>query len=181
MPHVCIYAASSRRLDPEYYAAAESLGTQLGQLGWDLVFGGANIGLMNAAARGFKSVGRRVISVIPHIFDRSGLTFAPSDQVLLTDDLRQRKRIMAEHADAFLTWPGGPGTLDEFYETLTLAQLKLIEKPIVLFNFRGHFAGTLQQLETAVTSGFADPKLLEALSVVDTVDQAVRKFAALAP
>lgn len=173
MPSICVYAASSRNLPEEFYAAADLIGRRLGADGFDLVFGGANIGLMNSVARGFKSAGAKVISVIPHLFDKSRLTFVDSDEVLLTEDLRHRKRIMESRADAFLVLPGGPGTLDEFFETLTLKQLGLVKKPIVILNQNGHFDGTLLQIKTCVDRGFADPSLLTAFVVVGDADAAV--------
>jgi uncharacterized protein (TIGR00730 family) len=178
MPKLCVYAASSRHLPAHYYDIAQALGEAAGRSGWDLVFGGANIGLMNSVALGFQSTGAKILSVIPHLFDKRGLTFSASDEVLLTEDLRHRKRIMEAHADAFLALPGGPGTLDEFYETLTLKQLRLHAKPMVLFNLEGHFDGTVAQIRRMVERGFADADLVDQFVVTDSIAAALAVLAA---
>ncbi|MCA9322672.1 MAG: TIGR00730 family Rossman fold protein [Planctomycetes bacterium] len=162
MPFVCVFASSSRRLDPEYYAAATSFGAGAAHQGWDLVFGGANIGLMDAVARGFESGGARIVSVIPRIFDRAGLTWTRAAEVILTDDLRERKRAMDTRAGAFVALPGGPGTADELFEILTLKQVGLHERPILVLNQNGHWDPLLLQLERMHESGFClqDPREL---------------------
>lgn len=155
MPHLCVFAASSRRLDPQLYERTRDLGESLGRQGWDLVFGGANIGLMEAVAQGFKAAGARIVSVIPRLFDGKGLTWTAADEIILTEDLRDRKRVMDSRAAAFLVLPGGPGTADEFFEILTLKQIGIHDRPIVLVDHEGHWQGLLELLDRMHEGGFA--------------------------
>lgn len=170
MPIVCVYAASSTRLPDEVYATSHAVGRALGRRGWDLIFGGANIGNMNAVARGFRETSRQVISIIPRLFDDRDLTFTDSTEIIITEDLRERKRIMAERAAAFLALPGGIGTMDEFYETLVLKQLEFHTKPMILFNEGGHFDPSIEQIRRIVDGGYASPRLLELFDVAPSVD-----------
>ncbi|MEZ6195282.1 MAG: TIGR00730 family Rossman fold protein [Planctomycetota bacterium] len=177
MPMICVYASSSLLLAPEVYAASERLGTEMARQGWDLIFGGSNVGLMDVVARAMQAGGRRVVSVIPEIFAERNLTYVEADEVVVTPDLRQRKQIMQERADAFCVFPGGPGTLDEFYETLTLVQIRAMEKPILLLNWEDHFAGTLSQIAAIEAGGYSRVPLGELFRVAADEAEARRELA----
>lgn len=153
MPSVCVFAASSRDLEPHLYELTRQLGRDLAAEGWDLVFGGANIGLMNAVARGFKDGGARVVSVIPRIF-AGALTFEDSDEVVVTEDLRQRKDEMDRRSRAFVTIPGGLGTLDETCEILVLKQIGLSDKPLVIWDQGRHFGRFFDLISDLEEGGF---------------------------
>ena len=173
MPLLCVYASSSLVLPEEEYARADRLGRAFATQGWDLIFGGANIGIMNSVARAMRAEGRRVVSVIPEIFNARDLTFHDADEVLVTEDLRERKRVMQERADAFCVFPGGTGTLDEFYETLTLVQLRILVRPIVLLDFEEHFRGTIDQLAAIDAGGYTKVPLLDIVRVARDEAEAV--------
>lgn len=172
MPLLCVYASSSLRLPESDYARAERLGRAFANQGWDLIFGGANIGIMNSVARAMHGEGRRIVSVIPEIFNARKLTFHDADEVLVTADLRERKRVMQERADAFCVFPGGTGTLDEFYETLTLVQLDILVRPIVLLDFEDHFRGTREQLAAIDAGGFTKVPLTDLVTVARDEEEA---------
>ncbi len=155
MPHLAVFASSSQGLPAELLEQIDRLTFALARSGWDLVYGGANVGLMNVTASAFRRAGREVVSVIPSIFDRRGLTFGDSTTVIRTDDLRERKRIMAEQAAAFLALPGGPGTADEFIEILTAKLVGMSEAPLVLYDPGGQWRHLIALLEDMERNGFA--------------------------
>ncbi len=162
MSYLCLFASSSTRLRADHYRDALTFGRGAAAAGWDLVFGGANVGLMDAAARGFRAGGARIVSVIPHHFDAKGLTWTDAEEILLTQDLRERKGAMDSRARAFVALPGGPGTADEWIEVLTLKQIGLHDRPILLLNSGGHWDGLLAQLALMWEEGFCreDPRSL---------------------
>ncbi len=147
MPTICIFAASSDACHDKYKVWAEEIAAKLATDHWDLVFGGSDMGLMAVLARTFKSLNRRVISVIPHEFDNRCLPFPESDEIIKVHGLRLRKQEMATRADAFLALTGGCGTLDEFNEVLTLKHLNLASEPLVLFNPDDYWRPFLDMLE----------------------------------
>ena len=118
---LCVYCASSDRLDPKYYKAATELGERLVAEGWGLVYGGGKTGLMGAVARGTKSAGGRVVGVIPEFMKARELAFDEADELVTVITMRERKLLMETRADAFVTLPGGFGTLEEIMEILTRA------------------------------------------------------------
>lgn len=179
MPTVCVFAASSRKIDPRIGTLTRSLGRSLASAGWDLVFGGANIGLMNDIASGFRDEKARIFSVIPEIF-AGDLTFEDSTEVVVTPDLRQRKDEMDRRADAFLTLPGGLGTLDETCEILVLKQIGLCRKPLILWNHEGHYDPFLKLIAGFEERGFCSSETDTLFQVAGTIDEVLEAFQARA-
>jgi len=128
---LCVYCASSDRLDPKYYAAATELGHVLVRQGWGLVYGGGKTGMMGAVARATKAAGGRVVGVIPEFMKARELAYDEADELISVITMRERKLLMETRADAFVTLPGGFGTLEEIMEILTLRQLDVVKKPCV--------------------------------------------------
>ena len=131
---ICVYSSSSDAIAPEFFAVAEELGAALAGAGYGLIYGGARVGLMGAVARAVHAHGGHVVGVLPGVLQRKELTYEPADELIITQDLRERKAIMETRADAFIALPGGFGTLEEVLEILTLKQLLLHSKPLVLLN-----------------------------------------------
>ena len=130
---LCVYCSSSDRLDAKYYAAATELGHELVARGWGLVYGGGKTGLMGAVARAVKEKGGKVVGVIPEFMKVRELAFAEADELISVVTMRERKLLMEARADAFVTLPGGFGTLDELFEALTLMQTgKVPYGPVIL-------------------------------------------------
>ncbi len=127
---LCVYCASSDRLDPKYTAAATELGHELVARGWGLVYGGGKTGLMGAVARAVKAKGGRVVGVIPEFMKARELAFDEADELVTVVTMRERKLLMEARADAFVTLPGGWGTLEEIMEILTLRQLDVVKKAL---------------------------------------------------
>jgi uncharacterized protein (TIGR00730 family) len=126
---------------------AEELGALLAQRGITLVYGGGNVGLMGAMARSVHQHGGRVVGVIPHFMRTREIAYEAADELIVTKDLRERKAIMGERAEAFVALPGGFGTLEEILEVLTLRQLQTHQKPVAFLNTAGFFDPLLQMFE----------------------------------
>ena len=138
---ICIYGAASNEIDQNYINIVEQLGKKLAERGHSLVFGAGNGGLMGAAARGFHEGGGKITGVVPAFFQNDGIEplYDNCTQVLSTADMGTRKTIMEDLSDAFIVAPGGIGTFDEFFQVLTLKQLRQHNKPIALFNINGYY------------------------------------------
>ena len=132
--NICVYCSSSNAVDKSYYDTTEELGTLIGTSGKTLIYGGAKIGLMGALAESVKKSSGKIIGVIPEYLNDAGISYKNCNELIITKDLRERKKIMESLADAFIVLPGGYGTLEEFVEILTLKQLKSHNKPIIIIN-----------------------------------------------
>ena len=154
---LCVYCGSSEGTDPRYRAAAAALGAGLAARGIELVYGGGRNGLMGVAADAVIAGGGQVTGIIPvHLEHREAAHRGISDLVVVTD-MHERKRVMAERADAFAVLPGGVGTLDETIEILTWRQLGLHDKPLVLADLHGYWAPLATLLDRIIETGFAQP------------------------
>src|SRR5882757_2703979 len=167
---LCVYCSSSDRLDPKYGAAAEELGRELVARGWGLVYGGGKTGLMGAVARAAKGAGGRVVGVIPDFMKLRELAFDEADELITVVTMRERKLLMETRADAFLTLPGGWGTLEEIMEILTLRQLDVVRKPCVFFNQDGFYNELLTFFDKMVAERFNKPTNLGLFSVASTIE-----------
>ncbi|MFP6584121.1 MAG: TIGR00730 family Rossman fold protein [Candidatus Hydrogenedentota bacterium] len=136
---VCIFGASSMTLSESYLGPARALGRLMGEQGIQLVFGGGQHGIMGAVAEGVHERGGSVLGIIPDKLDKAHISYAASDEWIVTEDLRDRKAIMQERSDAYIVLPGGFGTLDELMESLSMKQLDFHRKPIILLNTNGFF------------------------------------------
>jgi uncharacterized protein (TIGR00730 family) len=151
---LAIFCGSNPGVRPDYVEAARSLGRLLAQRGIGVVYGGSNVGLMAALADAMADELGDVIGVIPRMLvDREVANTALSD-LRIVDSMHQRKAMMAELADGFIALPGGIGTLEEFFETWTWAQLGMHAKPCGLLNVAGYFDPLLEFLDHAVTERF---------------------------
>jgi uncharacterized protein (TIGR00730 family) len=139
LPSVCVFCSSSNAVDAAYHAAAAETGSLLARAGFSLIYGGTRIGLMGAVARAARDGGAPVTGIVPEHIRAHVPDCEDPEALIVTPDMRQRKAQMEARADAFLTLPGGFGTLEEVLEVLTLKQLGLHRKPIVFLNTRGFF------------------------------------------
>ena len=151
---VCVYCGSRAGTAPAFTAVAREVGDWIGQHGGQLVYGGGNSGLMGVVADATLAAGGRVVGVIPHaLVDRE---WAKRDctELHVVDSMHDRKRMMAERADAFLALPGGIGTLEELFEVWTWRQLGYHGKPVGLLDAHGYFQPLLAFLQSSVRHGF---------------------------
>ena len=172
--NICIFGASSNNIDESYIRQTELLGERLAQRGHGLIFGGGANGLMGAAARGFTKGGGRIIGVAPRFFDLPGVLYPHCDEMVYPDSMRDRKKYMEDHADAFIVSPGGIGTYEEFFEVLTLKQLARHAKPIVLFNVNGFFDKLADFIRDDVAAGFIRPQTEELFGCEADPDAVIR-------
>lgn len=166
---LCVYCASSDRIDPKYAAAAEQLGRELVARGWGLVYGGGKTGLMGAVARGTKAAGGRVVGVIPEFMKARELAFDEADELVTVITLRERKLLMEARADAFVTLPGGWGTLEEVMEILTLRQLDVVKKPCVFYNQDGFYDDLIRLFERMLAEKFFKPSNMDLFRMAASV------------
>jgi len=154
MQRICIFCGSANGVSPVYVDAARRTGIALAHCGVELVYGGGRNGLMGVVADSVLEAGGRVIGVIPQmLIDREtghrGLT-----QLHVVKSMPERKTLMIELSNGFVTLPGGLGTMDEFYEVVSLAQLELHQKPSALLNIEGYYDPLLALTERFIQDGF---------------------------
>ena len=137
--NICLYGASSPEIDPVYLDAAYAFGRLLAQHGHTLVYGGGAQGVMGAAARGAYEAGGKITGIAPTFLQVDGILFDHCTEFLLTDTMAERKTAMIARADAFVMAPGGFGTLEEFFEVLTLKQLGRHNPAIAVLNTGGFY------------------------------------------
>ena len=151
---VCVFCASSNGAEPIFLEEAKALGRSIAGRGWQLVYGGADVGLMGALADAALSDGGAVTGVIPRALADREIAHRGLTQLIEVGSMHERKAEMARRADAFLVLPGGLGTLDELCEILTWALLGIHDKPVVLINIAGYWDAFLGMLDAAVAAGF---------------------------
>lgn len=171
---VCVYCSSSTSIDPHFVTAARDLGRLLAAGGHQLVYGGASVGTMGELARAAQAGGGRVVGVIPSTMVDREIAFEDADELIVTRDLRERKAIMEERADAFVALPGGFGTLEELLEVLTLRLLGLHTKPIVIVNVDGFYDALLSLFDELIAARFARPESITAFQVAGDAQRAMR-------
>ena len=163
---VCVYGASSTRIDQVYIDEGEKLGLGIAARGWGMVFGAGANGLMGAAARGVTRGGGDLIGVVPTFFQNvDGELYDKCTDLVYTETMRRRKQTMEDISDAFIITPGGVGTMDEFFEIFTLRHLKQHDKPIAILNTEGFYDDLLALLKEMVDTKFLVGSTLDCLLV----------------
>lgn len=169
---ICVFGASSSRLDGIYFTEAEKLGCLMAKEDFGLVFGGGREGLMGAVSKGAYSLGGKITGIAPRFFDEPGILFKDCT-LILTDTMRERKALMEELSDAIIVLPGGIGTFEEFFEMLTLKQLGKCDKAIVLLNTAGYFDKMRELIMSAISGGFVSEACMELIHFADTPEDAI--------
>ena len=171
--NICVFGASSDRIEKAYFEEAYALGVLIAREDHRLIFGGGNEGLMGACARGVLSEGGRPLGIAPRFFDEPGILFSRCSRMIFTETMHERKQVMEDGSDAFLVLPGGIGTLEEFFETLTLKQLGRHGKPIAIVNTLQYYDALLALLHAAADGGFMSRSCLRLFSFCDTPQEAL--------
>jgi uncharacterized protein (TIGR00730 family) len=172
---VAVYCGSADGSDPAFLAEARALGSALAEAGLSMVYGGARVGLMGAAADAALAGGAEVIGVLPEILTGSEVAHTNLTRLEVVKTMHERKARMVHLADAFLILPGGYGTLDELMEIVTWKQLRMHAKPCILINTQNYWDGLLAFLDTTVTAGFLRPENRLLLEVAKDSAEAVEK------
>ncbi len=170
---VCVFSSSSSAINSIYHDTAADLGKRLGQEGLNLVFGGADVGLMGVIARSAKNYGARVTGVIPKVLLDKGIAYQAADELIVSTNLRDRKEIIESRSDAFIALPGGFGTMEEIMEILTLKQLQLHNKPVVFINTNSYYDNLIAQFETGYQENFAKKKYEELYYISESANSAI--------
>jgi len=158
MNSICVYCGSAKQASPEYFRAAHQMGETLARGGLTLVYGGGRTGLMGALADSVMDSGGEVIGVIVESMNTPELAHTQLTRLEVTATIHQRKRRMYDLADGYIALPGGYGTLDELFETLTWAQIGEHSKPVGLLNVNGYYDALLKMLDRAVEEKFLFPE-----------------------
>lgn len=168
---LCVYCASGLELEPKFYEAGAALGRGLAERGWGLVYGGGRAGVMGSVALASKAAGGKVIGVIPDFMVERELAYRDADELIITDSMRERRRIMEERATAFVALPGGFGTLEELIEILMGRMLNRHAKPLVLVNQDGFYDELIAFFDKLVRDGFKRSGWRETMPVAASVDE----------
>jgi uncharacterized protein (TIGR00730 family) len=173
-PHaVCVYCGSSDRVPQRYLDLAARTGSAIAARGWTLVSGGGRRSMMGAVALAARQGGARTVGVIPRSMVEREWADHDSDELLVTETMRERKALMEAHAAAFLALPGGIGTCEELFEVWSSGSLGLHGKPVVVLDPDGHWAGLLEWVSGLVEGGFASGAPMERIVVARTVADAL--------
>lgn len=170
---VCVYCGASDGISPNYAKAATQLGTLLAENNLRLVYGAGDVGLMGRVARATQSANGNTFGVIPQHLVNWEVGKTDLTSYIVTETMHERKKVMFMNADAVALLPGGAGSLDEFFEVLTWAQLGLHAKPIVLINTDGYWTPLLALLDHVIAQGFAKASIKDFFKIADTPEEAV--------
>ncbi|MCM4077012.1 LOG family protein [Paractinoplanes hotanensis] len=173
MAAICVFCASSSTLDQKWLDLATRTGEEIGARGHTLVSGGGCVGMMGAVADGARAGGAHTLGVIPQSLVDLEVADRASDELIITGDMGSRKNIMIDRSDAFITLPGGLGTLDELFEVWTTATLALHDKPIVLLDPDGFYDGLLAWLGQLADTAFVRSSALDRVIVVKSIGSAL--------
>ena len=174
---VCVFCGARPGARPSYTEAARATGRLLAAEGWRLVYGAGDVGLMGEVARSAQAAGAATMGVIPTHLMAMEVGKRDLTQLVITEDMHERKKVMFMNADAIVVLPGGAGSLDEFFEVLTWAQIGLHRKPIFLLNVAGYWNPLLALLDHIIAEGFADVSVknyFTALPDVPALTEALR-------
>ena len=174
--NICVFCGSSNGTDQEILKKAELLGKRLAEEKITLVYGGSKLGVMGKVAAGTLDAGGKAIGVIPQFLKSKEVVHTGLSELITTKNMHERKMIMQERSDGFITLPGGFGTLEELFEIITWAQLGLHNKPIGLLNINGFYDDLICLLATMVEKGFLKPDNFELLLVEENVDRLLEKL-----
>jgi uncharacterized protein (TIGR00730 family) len=172
-PSVCVFCGSRYGASGAYRDAAETMGRGLADRDWRLVYGAGDVGLMGAVARSAQDAGGETMGVIPVHLLKLEVGKRDLSQFVVTENMHERKKVMFMNSDAVVVLPGGAGSLDEFFEVLTWAQLGLHAKPIVVVNAGGYWDPLSALMERVVEEGFAEASILGQFTLVADADAAL--------
>lgn len=176
MKSITVFCGSSFGSDEIYKEQATLLGQTLAKQNIQLIYGGANVGLMGAVADGVLLEGGKAIGVLPHFLQSKEIAHQNLTELILVETMHERKTKMNDLCDGVIVLPGGYGTLEEFFEMITWAQLGLHKKPIAILNIDGFYDDLIKLVQTMVDKGFLKQINQEMLLVSDSIDELLEKM-----
>ena len=171
MKQICVFGSSSEQIDRSYLETAEELGKRLVQKGYGVIFGAGRYGIMGAVSRGVIAEGGSLLGISPDFFVDLKVLVEDYGELILTPTMRERKALMEDKADAFVICAGGIGTLEEFFEVITLKQLGRHSKPIIILNTNSFYDPMIDMIEKSVEKSFMSCEVHKLYTVVDTLDE----------
>jgi uncharacterized protein (TIGR00730 family) len=181
MKRICVFCGSSPGAGPEYLDAAKQLAGALARKNIGLIYGGARVGLMGEIARSVLERGGEVVGVIPRALMEREVAFTGLSDLRVVDSMHERKAMMAELADGFIALPGGLGTIEEFFEILTWAQLGIHRKPCGLLNINNYFSTLMDFLNHTVTERFVEREHREMILLDEDPERLLLRFETYQP
>jgi uncharacterized protein (TIGR00730 family) len=169
--NVCIFCGSNSGNDPGFIQEAKKLAQVLASQNYGIVYGGASVGIMGAVADAMLEAGGRVSGVIPQTLVDREVAHRRLTDLRIVPTMHERKKIMFDLSDAFISLPGGFGTLDETFEIITWKQIGIHDKPLVLFNYNGFYAPVIDFVDKAVSAGLIKDAHRKLFSIAKTVDE----------
>lgn len=166
---ICVFCGARSGRNPAHGAAAEATGRMIAANGWRLVYGAGDVGLMGTVARAAQTAGAATLGVIPTHLMAMEVGKRDLTQFVITETMHERKKVMFMNSDAIVMLPGGAGSLDEFFEVLTWAQIGLHDKPIYLLDVAGYWQPLIALLQHVVAEGFAAGSLRTLYTAVPDV------------
>lgn len=176
---LCVYCGSSDRGNPTHHDAALRLGGIMAKAGVRLVYGGGRIGMMGRIADAVMERGGEVIGIIPQFLEQVEVGHSGVTQLIVTDNMHDRKQKMAEMSDAFLIMPGGLGTLEETFEILTWKQLGLHQKPIIIADIDGYWHHLTELIDHMIAESYAKEENRALFQVIDSIDELLPALSAM--
>lgn len=170
---VCVFASSSNFLDDIYYKEAAKLGQLLGTSGYDMVYGGSNLGLMWACAQAAKDNGAKLIGVMPEKLQSMGVFTEGCDEFYVTAGMRERKAKLDSISDAVIALPGGFGTLEELSEMIVQKQLGYNKKPVIILNTNGFYDKLVEFFEVVIEQKFANKNMRSIYFIAQSPEEAI--------
>ena len=176
MMKICVFCGSSMGNKKEYSDAANHVGEYFVKNNIELIYGGADVGLMKILADVVLAGGKKVIGVMPHMLIEKEVEHKGITQLIEVSSMAERKEKLIEISDGFIAMPGGIGTLDELVEVLIMNQLRISDKPIGILNIEGYFDSLLQFFRDTVDSGFVREEHRDNLIVSDNIEELIKKM-----
>ncbi|HQV39210.1 MAG: TIGR00730 family Rossman fold protein [Flavobacteriales bacterium] len=181
MKSIVVFCGSSAGHDPEFLVSAKALGATIASRGARLIYGGAKVGLMGCIADAALAQGSEVIGILPRFLSIKEVAHEGLTQLLIVENMHERKTKMFELGDAFIAMPGGFGTLEELFEVVTWAQLGLHQKPIGVLNVNGFYDPLMAQLDHMVSKGLLKQRNRDLIMIDSAVDGLLAKMEAYEP
>jgi len=179
LPSICVFCGSRSGALPAYNTAAAEFGREIAARNWRLVYGAGDVGLMGEVARAAMAAGATTMGVIPTHLMGSEVGKRDLTQLVITENMHERKKVMFMNSDAIVLLPGGAGSLDEFFEVLTWGQIGLHGKPIFILNTEGYWNPLIALIDHVIAQGFADNAMRNSIQVAADVPTLSRKLGEL--
>ena len=173
---LCVFCGASPGIKPEYAQLAAQVGERLALQGIELVYGGGKVGLMGAVASGALAAGGKVTGIIPRALMRKELAHDGVQELIVVETMHERKALMHERSQGFLTMPGGAGTLEELFEIWTWAQLGYHQKPCAILNVGGFYDTLLVHIEAMIDQGFLRAEYRDTLLVESSFEPLLERM-----